>query len=74
MKISLNTPEDPVPAKIQDGFTFEIKTKDHDVYLYDDYEPVEMEQQVPAPNNNRQQNNKKNSGNKRSMTPPPPII
>ena len=74
MKISLNTPEDPVPAKIKDGFTFEIKTKDHDVYLYDDYEPVEMEQQAPAPNNNRQQNNKKNSGNQRSMTPPPPII
>ena len=73
MKISLNTPEDPVPAKIKNGFTFEIKTKDHDVYLYDDYEPVEMEQQTSA-QNNHQQNNKKNSGNKRSMTPPPPII
>lgn len=73
MKISLNTPEDPVPAKIKNGFTFEIKTKDHDVYLYDDYESVEMEQQTSV-QNNRQQNNRKNSGNKRSMTPPPPII
>ena len=57
MKISLNTPEDPIPAKIKNGFTFEIKTKDHEVYMYDDYEPTDLEQQNQ--NNNRQLNNKK---------------
>lgn len=72
MKISLNTPEDPIPAKIKNGFTFEIKTKDHEVYMYDDYEPTDLEQQNQ--NNNRQLNNKKNSGNRKPMTAPPPII
>ena len=72
MKISLNTPEDPIPAKIKNGFTFEIKTKDHEVYMYDDYEPTDLEQQNQ--NNNRQLNNKKNSGSRKPMTAPPPII
>ena len=72
MKISLNTPEDPIPAKIKNGFTFEIKTKDYEVYMYDDYEPTDLEQQNQ--NNNRQLNNKKNSGSRKPMTAPPPII
>ena len=72
MKISLNTPDDPVPGKIPDGFTFEIKTKDNEVYLYDDFDPTNIEQNPYQANN--QQNNRGNRGNKRSLTPPPPII
>ena len=72
-KLSVNTKYDPIPGKIPNGFTFEIKTSSHDVNL--DYENPQntenynnnsnFEQRSSYPISNSQQNN---------QLPPPPVI
>ena len=83
IKLSVNTEHDPEPGKIPDGFTFEIKTKDHDVYMGDDYdaqtmqtppqEAVAMQQNTGKTRGSRRARNA-NQGNNEAMTPPPPVI
>lgn len=75
VKITLNTEHDLVPGKIPNGVTFEIKTRDVDVYMGDDYDISQIQEtvknQVTQPSNARK--NKRNSG-RNAMTPPPPVI
>lgn len=58
-KLSINSKEDPVPAKIQNGFTFEIKTSKTNVSLEDNAEMIQNtinsavnQTQPAAPNRN----------------------
>lgn len=78
IKISLNTEHDIVPGKIPDGVTFEIKTKDNDVYMDDDYNisgiQEAVKQQMAQPANTRSKSKSKKSSGRNSMTPPPPVI
>ena len=80
IKLSVNTEHDAVPGKIKDGFTFEIKTTDHEVYMLDDnFEvgtPMQMQQNVaPAsPTNSRNSRSARKNNRNNSMTPPPPVI
>ncbi len=72
-KLSINSKEDPVPAKIPNGFTFEIKTSKIDVSLTDDdfLNNVIQNTQVQTQNITQQRGRKGPS----PMTPPPaPII
>ena len=72
-KLSINSKEDPVPAKIPNGFTFEIKTSRIDVSLTDDdfLNNVIQNTQVQTQNITQQRGRKGPS----PMTPPPaPII
>lgn len=84
IKLSVNTEHDPVPGKIKDGFTFEIKTTDHDVYMLDDNfevgspavpDPQEVAP-APAPQRNARESRaaRRNNRSNNSMTPPPPVI
>ncbi len=80
IKLSVNTEHDAVPGKIKDGFTFEIKTTDHEVYMLDDNfevgSQVPLPQEIaPAPQKNARDSRgaRKNNRNN-SMTPPPPVI
>ena len=53
-KLSLNSDDDLVPAKIKNGFTFEIKTQDPDVNLNEDdlfIQQNSQNQQMPQMNN-----------------------
>lgn len=73
-KLSINSKTDPVPAKIPNGFTFEIKTSKIDVSLAED-ELFDMSTQ----NNSRRQNpialKQRGRRGPSPMTPPPaPII
>ncbi len=81
IKISVNTENDPIPGKIPEGFTFEIKTKDHDVYLGDEnYEQQEVlpprEEQTIDNQQNPRSNRRARANNpdRETMTPPPPVI
>ena len=77
-KISINTESDPIPAKIKDGFTFEIKTENTDIYL-NEGSPLSMES-IQTQINNAQgaqpaRARRGARGNSRgTMAPPPPII
>ncbi len=62
-KLSVNTSSDIVPGRIPDGFTFEIKTKSHDITLNEN--EFEVQQQNPGDTTNN------NSG---AVIPPPPVI
>lgn len=75
MKISLNTEHDPIPGKIPNGVTFEIKTKDNEVYMNDDYNVAEIQETVKnqVTQSSKSRKKKKNSG-RNAMTPPPPVI
>ena len=80
-KISINTESDPVPAKIKDGFTFEIKTENTDIYL-NEGSPLSMSNiQSQMSNAQSAQPARATRGAKRprgssrgTMAPPPPII
>lgn len=80
IKISLNTENDPVPAKIPNGVTFEIKTKDHDIYINDnDYSMESIKNTVQAGveqtvNKRNTPASRRNRGGNNAMTPPPPVI
>ena len=72
-KLSINSKEDPVPAKIPNGFTFEIKTSKIDVSLAEDdfLNNVIQNTQVQQQNITQQRGRRGPS----PMTPPPsPII
>lgn len=77
-KISINTENDAVPAKIKDGFTFEIKTENTDVYLYDEENSLQVVQQQiqnATPFKGSQAKKRNSGGSSRgTMAPPPPII
>ncbi len=77
-KLSINSKEDPVPAKIPNGFTFEIKTSKIDVSLTDDdfLHNVMPNNQMPNQiNPNTMQTQQRNRRGPAPMTPPPsPII
>ena len=77
-KLSINSKEDPVPAKIPNGFTFEIKTSKIDVSLTDDdfLHNVMPNNQMPNQiNPNTMQIQQRNRRGPAPMTPPPsPII
>lgn len=72
-KLSINSKEDPVPAKIPNGFTFEIKTSKIDVSLNDDDFLNSVLQNAPVQNPSvPQQRSRRGPA---PMTPPPsPII
>ena len=73
-KLSINSKEDPVPAKIPNGFTFEIKTSKIDVSLTDDdfLNKVVPGGSIQTPNIMQQPTNRRGPA---PMTPPPsPII
>ena len=79
-KISINTESDPIPAKIKDGFTFEIKTENTDIYL-NEGSPLSMEgiQSQMSGIQNAQPRRatrgaKRQRGGSGTMAPPPPII
>ncbi len=74
-KLSVNTEYDPVPAKIPNGFTFEIKTSNHNIDLNND---VNLQQENQNNTNttdiqNMQYSNPVNS-NSSNQLPPPPVI
>ena len=77
-KISINTENDAVPAKIKDGFTFEIKTENTDIYLHDEEISMQSVQEqiknvAPAQGSSRSARKGKSSS-RGTMAPPPPII
>lgn len=78
MKISLNTPEDSVTTYIKDGFSFEIKTKDHDVSLSDDYNltsQTTVNRVIPkSTGTGTNARARRTSASKKTVAPPPPII
>ncbi len=80
VKLSVNTENDPIPGKIPEGFTFEIKTKDQDVYMGDDNYEQQMIQSPPQEvvsqnqRNPRENRRARANSNRESMTPPPPVI
>ncbi len=78
MKISLNTPEDSVTTYIKDGFSFEIKTKDHDVSLSDDYNltsQTTVNRVIPkSTGTGTNARARRASASKKTVAPPPPII
>lgn len=72
-KLSVNTIDDPVPAKIKNGFTFEIKTSSKDVYINESDDVI----QNAVQNGQNMVNNARNNigrGKRQSLTPPPPVI
>jgi len=70
-KLSVNSKEDPVPAKIPNGFTFEIKTSNTDVVLSDDAFLQNIQQTGGQIGNQMMPANR----NSRPMVPPPsPVI
>lgn len=73
-KLSVNSKEDPVPAKIPNGFTFEIKTSKINVSLDDDAAINPMLQNAI----NTVNQNKKTTPNKSNpvplLPPPSPVI
>ena len=72
-KLSINSKEDPVPAKLPNGFTFEIKTSKIDVSLADEDFLNKITQNMPTQNQNQIQNRTRRGS--AIMTPPPsPII
>ncbi len=72
-KLSINSKEDPVPAKLPNGFTFEIKTSKIDVSLADEDFLNTITQNMPTQNQNQIQNRTRRGS--AIMTPPPsPII
>lgn len=72
-KLSINSKEDPVPAKLPNGFTFEIKTSKIDVSLADEDFLNTITQNMPTQNRNQIQNRTRRGS--AIMTPPPsPII
>ena len=84
-KLSVNSKDDIIPAKIPNGFTFEIKTSDIDVSLNLEEEMIRANIQNTMSNinnRNRQQTSPasstspaKRTGSRRNLTPPPsPII
>ena len=81
-KLSVNTPDDEVPSKIKNGFTFEIKTSSKNVYLNDNDDVVQNAIQNGQNMINNAKNNiggnagnvPLNNGNRQSLTPPPPVI
>lgn len=84
-KLSVNSKDDIIPAKIPNGFTFEIKTSDIDVSLNFEEEMIRANIQNTMSNinnRNRQQTSPasstspaKRTGSRRNLTPPPsPII
>ncbi len=75
-KLSVNTKEDPVPAKIQNGFTFEIKTSKTNVSLDDNtaINPM-LQNTLNAVNQNQNQRAVPNRSNPVPLLPPPsPVI
>lgn len=81
-KLSVNTPDDEVPSKIKNGFTFEIKTSSKTIYLNDNDDVVQNAIQNGQNMINNAKNNiggnsgnvPLNNGNRQSLTPPPPVI
>ncbi|MCD7780506.1 MAG: hypothetical protein LUH05_07535 [Candidatus Gastranaerophilales bacterium] len=72
-KLSLNTKDDPVPAKIQNGFTFEIKTANTNVLLEDDTLTMIQNELMQA--SKKMPSSGRNGRNSSSMLPPPsPLI
>ncbi len=78
-KLSMNTKEDPIPSKIPNGFTFEIKTSNTEVNLSEN----ENIQQTSAQNDLNKSSGfnmpaafgNRNNTNTRMTTPPPaPVI
>ena len=78
-KISINTESDAVPAKIKDGFTFEIKTENTDIYLHDEEISMQsVQEQIqnisPAQSSSRSVRKRSSGSSRGTMAPPPPII
>ena len=72
-KLSINSKDDPVPAKIPNGFTFEIKTSKIDVSFDNENIMETVIQNVPNKTQNTQQQRGRRSSS--PMTPPPyPVI
>ena len=72
-KLSINSKNDPIPAKIPNGFTFEIKTSKIDVALTeDDFINTVMQNNPIQTQNMTKQRGRRGPS---PMTPPPaPII
>ena len=78
-KLSVNTKDDLIPAKIKNGFTFEIKTSSTSVFFAEDEAQQNLlnAQRIinQSNQNNKTKNTKNNTGSSRkSLTPPPPVI
>lgn len=83
-KLSVNTKDDIIPGKIPNGFTFEIKTSNTDIFLNEDeYAALNAQNGAGLPPNisNTQikttqprSNNIRRSGSRSSVAPPPPVI
>ncbi len=72
-KLSINSKDDPVPAKIPNGFTFEIKTSKIDVSFDNENILETVIQNVPNKTKDTQQQRGRRSSS--PMTPPPyPVI
>lgn len=80
-KLSINSSDNIIPSKIENGFTFEIKTSSIDVSLneQEDLIKANIENTISNINNmplretRRQQKRIKNSSSNQ-LTPPPPVI
>ncbi len=77
-KLSINSKDDIIPAKIENGFTFEIKTSSVDVSLNEQEDLIRSNIENTMANiNNMQpssQQRRNNQRNRAPMTPPPPVI
>lgn len=79
-KLSVNTKDDPIPGKIKNGFTFEIKTSSTNVSFTEDEAQANLinaQRYLNQTNQNANRGsnqNQKHSGSRRSLTPPPPVI
>lgn len=76
-KLAINTKYDLIPAKIPNGYTFEIKTQNHDVVLSTENEEMQPSAYDNTMNNMNNMNNnpapvQNNSNN--NLLPPPPVI